>query len=275
MTAPALRRPTLTGLITWVAAGCLVVLLLALFGSVLVESLATDWRGGWWPDGLTTGWLRQAWAEDGVRTALGATLESAVAVVAVALLVGVPAGYALARRAFPGRSAVMVFLLLPVMLPPLTYATQLTALLYRIGLGGSLLGVVIANLVPAVPLVVLVIVPFVNRISTEVEAAARVLGAGRLRLFASVLAPLLRPGILAAAVLAFVRVLGSFELTFFISDEHSQTLVVALYGAAANPNGAAPPLIAAMAVYYMAVALVFLAVGLRFVDPVSMAARRR
>jgi putative spermidine/putrescine transport system permease protein len=269
------RPPTVTAVITWVAAGCFVLVLLALFGSVLIESVATDWRGGWWPDGFTTRWFGEAWTGNDVKTALGATLTSAVAVVAVALLVGVPAGYALARRGFPGRAAVMAFLLLPVMLPPLTYAVQLTALLYRVGLGGSLLGVVIANLVPTVPLVVLVVVPFVTRIPVEVEGAARVFGAGRLRLFTRVLVPLLRPGILAAAVLAFVRVLGSFELTFFISDEHSQTLVVSLYGAASNPNGAAPPLIAAMAVYYMAVAVVFLAVGLRFVDPTTVPANRR
>jgi putative spermidine/putrescine transport system permease protein len=262
----ALRKITVTSVITWAAAACFALVLVALVTSVVIESFATQWRGGWWPGGFTGSWYGQAW-RGGVSQALTATFQVAVVVVLIALVIGVPAGYALARRSFPGKSAVMLFLLLPVMLPPLTYAVQLSALIYRIGLGGTLTGVIIANLVPIVPLVVLVTVPFVERIAPETESAARVFGAGTFRLFLHVLVPLLRPGIAAAAILAMVRVLGAFELTFFISGPQSQTLVVALYGAASNPAGAAPPLIAAMSVFYMATAVVLLLIGLRFVSP--------
>ena len=64
------RTPTVTAAITWVATGCFVVLLLALFASVVIASFATSWRGGWWPAGFTTSWFGQAWNSYDIKTAL-------------------------------------------------------------------------------------------------------------------------------------------------------------------------------------------------------------
>jgi putative spermidine/putrescine transport system permease protein len=268
------ERPTLTAVITWVAAGCFVAVILGVLASVVVQSFATTWRGGWWPAGLTATWYGRAWSSTGMSQALANTAQAGVAVVVIALLAGVPAGYLLARRAFPGRSVVMLLMLLPIILPPMTYAVQLAALMYRVGLGGSMTAVVLVNLVPTLPLVVLIMVPFVEQISPEVENAARVFGANNLRLFSRVLVPLLLPGMLAAGILVLVRTLGAFELTFFVSAADTQTLVVALFGAISDPGGVPGPLTAAMAVTYMLVAVLGLAISLRFVTP-SQAIRQR
>jgi putative spermidine/putrescine transport system permease protein len=264
------ERPTLTAVITWVAAGCFVAVILGVLASVVVQSFATTWRGGWWPAGLTATWYGRAWSSTGMSQALANTAQAGIAVVVIALLAGVPAGYLLARRAFPGRSVVMLLMLLPIILPPMTYA----ALMYRVGLGGSMTAVVLVNLVPTLPLVVLIMVPFVEQISPEVENAARVFGANNLRLFSRVLIPLLLPGMLAAGILVLVRTLGAFELTFFVSAADTQTLVVALFGAISDPGGVPGPLTAAMAVTYMLVAVLGLAISLRFVTP-SQAIRQR
>jgi putative spermidine/putrescine transport system permease protein len=79
---------------------------------------------------------------------------------------------------------------------------------------------------------------------------------------------------LAAGILVLVRTLGAFELTFFVSAADTQTLVVALFGAISDPGGVPGPLTAAMAVTYMLVAVLGLAVSLRFVTP-SQAIRQR
>jgi putative spermidine/putrescine transport system permease protein len=271
---PRRERPTLTAVITWVAAGCFVAVILGVLASVLVQSFATTWRGGWWPDGLTASWYGRAWSSTGMSQALANTAQAGIAVVVIALLAGVPAGYLLARRAFPGRSLVMLLMLLPIILPPMTYAVQLAALMYRVGLGGSMTAVVLVNLVPTLPLVVLIMVPFVEQISPEVENAARVFGANNWRLFTRVLIPLLLPGMLAAGILVLVRTLGAFELTFFVSAADTQTLVVALFGAISDPGGVPISLTAAMAVTYMLVAVLGLAISLRFVTP-SQAIRQR
>ena len=95
-------------------------------------------------------------------------------------LIGVPAAYALARRDFPGKRLVMLLFLLPLLVPPITFGIPLATVLYRAGLAGSMSGVVLANLVPTVPFVILVMIPFIEQIDPKIEAAARVFGANTL-----------------------------------------------------------------------------------------------
>jgi putative spermidine/putrescine transport system permease protein len=273
-TRVARGRLTVTAVVTWSLAGVFAAALLAVLASVVVGALASTWGGTWLPDGLTLDWVRQAWATPGLASSIVVTFEVAGADVALALLIGVPAGYVLARKAFPGRSAVMAGVLLPAILPPLTYAVQLAALMYRIGIGGTLLSVVLVNLVPILPLVVLVSIPFVEQISPDVENAARVFGANNRRLFSRVLLPLLAPGVVAAGMLSLVRVLGSFELTFFVCSAKTQTLVVTIFGALSDPGGPPAALTAAMTVFYMAIAFVGLVISLRFTDPARALAER-
>ncbi|MEJ1978426.1 MAG: ABC transporter permease subunit [Acetobacteraceae bacterium] len=128
-----------------------------------------------------------------------------------------PAAYALARREFPGKKAVMLLFLLPLLIPPITFGIPLATVLYRVGVAGSMAGVVVANLVPTVPFVVLVMIPFIEQIDPKIEQAARVFGADTKRLFAYVLLPLLLPGVMAALLLVLVRTIAMFELTFLVA----------------------------------------------------------
>lgn len=271
--ASARRRPTVTAVLTWVVAGVFAATLLAVLASVIVTALGTSWGGSWLPAGWTLDWFHQAWDTPGLAQSIEVTFEVAIVDVLVALAIGVPAGYVLARKKFPGRNAILLFTLLPVILPSLTYAVQLAALMYRLGIGGTLLSVILVNLVPILPLVILITVPFVEQISPDVENAAKVFGANNLQLFGRVLVPLLTPGIVAAGVLSLVRVLGSFELTFFVSGAKTQTLVVTIFGALSDPGGPPAALTAAMTVFYMAIALLGLLVSLRFANPAQTLAR--
>jgi putative spermidine/putrescine transport system permease protein len=196
-------------------------------------------------------------------------------VVLLSGLIGVPAAYALARRNFPGKAFVTVLFLLPMMIPPITFGIPLATVLYQFDLGSTLSGVILANLVPAVPFVVLVMIPFIEQIDPRIEAAARVFGAGTGRLFVHVLVPLLTPGILAALLLVLVRTIAMFELTFFVAGPDSQTLVVALYYAVNAAGVRANQSIDAMAVIYMVTTLVWLLIALRFVDPTQIVTRAK
>jgi putative spermidine/putrescine transport system permease protein len=201
------------------------------------------------------------------------TVEVVLAVVAISLLVGVPAAYALARRNFHFKRAVLLLFVLPLLVPPMTYGIPLATVLYSLHLAGTINGVILANLVPAVPFVILVMTPFVEQIDPRLEAAARVLGAGTLRTFLHILVPLLAPGILAAGLLVLVRTIGMFELTFLTSGPDSQTLVVALYYTVFAAGVRAAQSIDAMAVIYMVTALIPLVIALRFVDPTQLVTR--
>src|SRR3954463_9393857 len=181
----------------WTLIGFFILNLLALIGTVLVSSFATRWLGTWLPVGWTPRWYSSAWDEFQLGDVLTVTFQIVFLVVFFSGLLGVPAAYALARREFPGKRLVMLLFLLPLLVPPITFGIPLATVLYQSGLAGSIAGVVIANLVPTVPFVILVMIPFIEQIDPRLETAARVFGADTPRLFVHVLLPLLLPGLAA------------------------------------------------------------------------------
>jgi putative spermidine/putrescine transport system permease protein len=157
--------------------------------------------------------------------------------------------------------------------PPITYGIPLATVMYQWHLAGSIVGVILANLIPALPFVILVMTPFIEQIDPNLESAARVFGARTGHIFIYVLAPLIVPGMLAAALLVLVRTVAMFELTFLTAGPDSQTLVVALYYAMFAPGVRTSQSVDAMAMVYMAVTLVWLLVALQFVNPTQLVSR--
>jgi putative spermidine/putrescine transport system permease protein len=117
--------------------------------------------------------------------------------------------------------------------------------------------------------------PFIEQIDPKIEAAARMCGARTRTVFTHVLAPLLVPGVLAAAILVLVRTVGMFELTFLTAGPSTQTLVVALYYSVSAAGIRAQQEVDAMAVVYTMSMLVLLVVALRFVNPTQLVTRTR
>jgi len=263
----------LWAILIWALVIFFVVNLLAMIATVVVNSFGTRWLGTWLPAGYTTRWYVSAWQEFQLDDILITTFQVVGAVVLISGLLGVPAAYALARREFPGKRFVILLFLLPLMIPPITFGIPLATVLYQAHFAGTIWGVILANLVPTVPFVVLVMIPFIEQIDPRIEAAARVFGAGTGKLFFHVLVPLLAPGILAALLLVLVRTIAMFELTFFTAGPNSQTLVVALYYAVYAAGVRAGQSIDAMAVIYMVTTLVWLLIALRFVDPTQIVTR--
>jgi putative spermidine/putrescine transport system permease protein len=259
--------------VVWAFIGFFVINLGAMIASVLTSSFATRWLGTWLPSAFTTRWYGSAWSEFQLTEVLTVTFQAVFLVVLFSALLGVPAAYALARRDFKAKRLIMLLFLLPLLIPPITFGIPLATVLYQTGFAGSLTGVVLANLVPTVPFVVLVMVPFVEQIDPRIEAAARVFGASTPQLFFRVLLPLLVPGILAALLLVLVRTIAMFELTFLVAGPTSQTLVVALYYAVFAAGVRAVQSIDAMAVIYMVTTLVWLIIALRFVNPTQLVGR--
>ena len=252
-----------------------VVNIALMVAAVATSSLARRWLGTWLPEGYTTQWYVAAWKEFQLDDVLWVTAEVVLAVVALSVAIGVPAAYALARKEFRGKQLVMLLFILPLIIPPITYGIPMATVMYQVGLAGTLPGVILANLVPALPFVILVMTPFIEQIDPTLERAARVFGAGTLRIFRHVLIPLLTPGILAASLLVLVRTIAMFELTFLTAGPDSQTLVVALYYAVFAAGVRAPQSVDAMAIVYMALTLVWLLIALRFVNPTQIVARAK
>lgn len=254
----------------WVLTGFFLLNLFALIAAVIVNSFGTHWFATWLPAGFTGRWYAMVWNEFQLPALLVVTAEVVAAVTLMAGLIGVPAAYAMARREFPGKRVALLLFLLPLLVPPFTYGIPLATVLYRAHLAGTIWGVILANLVPTVPFVILIMIPFIDQIDPRVEAAARVFGARTPRLFARILIPLFMPGILSALLLVLVRTIGMFELTFLTAGPNSQTLVVALYYAVFAAGVRPGQSIDAMAVVYMGATLIWLLVTLRFVSPTQI-----
>ncbi|WP_404292040.1 ABC transporter permease [Microvirga sp. RSM25] len=259
----------------WFLVGFFVINLFAMIATVVTSSFATRWLGTWLPVGFTTRWYSSAWSEFQLWDVLMVTFQVIAAVVFISGALGITAAYALARRDFPGKRLLVLLFLLPLLIPPITFGIPLATVLYQTGLAGTFWGVVAANLVPTVPFVILVMIPFIEQIDPKIEAAARVFGANTFKLFIHVLLPLLLPGILAALLLVLVRTIAMFELTFLVAGPTSQTLVVALYYAVFAAGVRAVQSIDAMAVVYMVTTLVWLIIALRFVNPTQIVTRAK
>ncbi len=172
--------------------------------------------------------------------------------VAVSLPVGVAAAWVLARLRFPGKHLLDGLVHLPLVLPPVVIGYLLLVLLGRNGVVGGWLhqmgivfafnwkGAALAAAVMAFPLLVRSVRLSLESVDQGLEAAARTLGAGPVRVFFTVTLPLMLPGIITGAILAFARSLGEFGATItFVSNirGQTQTLPLALYTLTQVPGG--------------------------------------
>ncbi|MEU4693569.1 ABC transporter permease subunit [Actinoplanes sp. NPDC023714] len=271
-----MKRSIVASPAAWLVWGAVIIFFIGLagvIGSVVVNSFGVRWFDSWLPEAWTTRWYGQAWDEFTLLPVLTVTLVVCLLVAGISVLVGVPAAYVLARRAFPGSRLLYLLFLLPILMPPITYGIPLATVLYKYGLAGHLSGVVLANLVPSIPFVILTMTPFIEQIDPAVERAARMCGARTRHVFLRILAPLLIPGILASCILVVVRTVGMFELTFLTAGPDSQTLVVALFYSMSAAGIRAQQSVDAMAVIYCLMMLTLLVVALRFVNPTQLVAR--
>ncbi|HEY2803116.1 MAG TPA: ABC transporter permease, partial [Actinomycetota bacterium] len=182
------------------------------------------------------------------------SIEVSLLAAAASVLVGVPLAYVLARGEWPGRSVVRALVLLPLVLPPVVGGIALLAALGRSGIVGRFLydagiqltfttaGAVVATTFVSIPLVVLAVEAGLRSVDVRLEQAASALGASRGFAFTNVLVPLLRPQIVAGAVLAWARALGEFGATITFAGNlagRTQTLPLAVYQARqVDPEGA-------------------------------------
>jgi len=165
----------------------------------------------------------------GVGASLGLTLSIAVATAVIATVISYPAGRALGRHRFPGRFAVLVLVLAPAVLPALAVALGLQGLFLRLGLTGTVSGVVLAHLIPALPYPTLVMTAAFAAFEPEFEHQARSLGARPLQVLAHVTLPAVAPALRVGAALAFLVSWSQYLLTLGIGAGKVQTLPLVLF----------------------------------------------
>lgn len=146
--------------------------------------------------------------------------------VLVGLLVGVPAGYGIARTR---ATKTAVLILIARMTPALSYLIPLFLMFQWIGLIGSIWALVITHLVITVPIIVWVMIGYFENIPTELDDAALVDGASAWQSFRLVALPLAKPGVVVAAILAFIFSWNNFVFSVVLGSKTTRTLPSAVY----------------------------------------------
>ena len=184
--------------------------------------------------------------------ALALTVQISVLATLVSVPPGVLAGYALARWSFPGKGLLNVLVHLPLVLPPVVTGFLLLLLLGSRGPVGGLLedlglvlafrwtGAALAAAVMGFPLMVRAIRLAVESVDPRLEQAGATLGASGPWVFATITLPLILPGVLTGAVLAFARAMGEFGATITFAASipgETTTLSTAIYAFLQAPGG--------------------------------------
>lgn len=198
--------------------GPFLLIFLASFGN---ESIMT-----FPPKGFSLRWFAKVFSVrmflDSFQTSLGVGILATF----TALLVGVPAAYALVRYRFPGRDLVELLLASPVVVPGLVMGFALLRFFILVGNYPLTLGLYLGHTVIILPYAVRVVSSSIRNLDPSIEEAAVSLGANRFRSFFLVVLPNIRAGVIAAFILAFITSFNNVPISLFLTGPGIATLPI-------------------------------------------------
>jgi multiple sugar transport system permease protein len=263
-------RVALYALLVFLFAGPLLALLVGAFSRVPDPT-----RLSLLPRGFTLDNFRAAFERDVLRYLLNSFI-----VVGGGLLlqigVSVSAAYALARKKFPGLRLVFLLILSTMMLPEEILAIPLSLVLadvpvIHVSLIGSLLGMIVP--VAAWAFSILVMTEFMKEVPVELEEAARIDGAGELRVFWSVILPLCRPALGVIGIFGFTMIWDQYMLPLLVAQDASQfTLPLALRTLRSDDQVGVGVLLAAALLALLPSVVAFLAMQRQFMKGLTSGA---
>jgi putative spermidine/putrescine transport system permease protein len=167
----------------------------------------------------------------------------------LSLILGFPAARVLGLRNFRGRQLVWLLFFVPTVIPPLAVGMGLNILYLRIGLAGTIAGVVLAHLVPTLPYTIFTLSSAFARFDENYEFQALALGASPWHIFFKVTLRMMAPSLVVAALFAFLISWSQYLLTLLIGGGQVITLPVLLFSAASGGN---PSTIATLSLLFIA-----------------------
>jgi putative spermidine/putrescine transport system permease protein len=180
------------------------------------------------PRGLTLRWYAHALSEDVFTTSALNSLWLATLATAIATPLALAAAYGLVRGRFRGRDAIQTLLLAPLVVPSLVIGLAILLAFSGMGVrdvGARLVG---AHVLITFPYMVRTILASLARLDPAMEEAARTLGASALRCFVLVTLPLVRPGVVAGMLFAFIVSFDNVSLSLFLTNARTNTLPIAI-----------------------------------------------
>jgi len=198
-------------------------------GVLIVFSFNTDRLNLFW-EGFTLRWYGVLFNDGRVALATRNTLSVAFTSTIVSTVIGTLAALALQRYAFRLKRLSEPLLYIPIVIPEVVMGIGLLSLYASLQLNLGLLTITLSHIAFSIPFVALVVRARLHGFDRTLEEAAMDLGANEWTTFRRVTLPLILPGVLSGAMLAFTLSLDDFIITFFTSGPGSTTLPLLVYG---------------------------------------------
>jgi putative spermidine/putrescine transport system permease protein len=186
------------------------------------------------PSGYTLRWFAHIFDQNNFVSGFVTSLQVGIAAMIGGLILGVPASVVLARHRFPGRETLNTLLVLPLVVPGIVAGTAIYVFQIEIELAtelpllGSLAGLVLAHIMITIPWTVRLLTASFAGFDRSIEEAALNLGATPVQAFLKATLPVIKPGIVAAALFSFVISFGNLEMTLFLIAPGQTTLPIAI-----------------------------------------------
>lgn len=206
--------------VTWV------VLFFLTVPALLMIPLSFGGGGGlrWPPTSFSLQWYEQMIASPVWMQAIGRSLVVATGAGILAMLIGTPAAFLLVRSSMRGKSAMLAFVLAPIIVPRMIIAVALFYFFSQIGIVGTAFGLILGHTVVAVPYVVLTMVAVLRNYDVRLDLAAASLGAGPIATLRHVTFPILVAGLLSSFLFAFATSFDELTIALFASGGLNATL---------------------------------------------------
>jgi multiple sugar transport system permease protein len=281
MAAPAADRRPRRRIDGWRWAGRIFLALMLLYTAVpMIWMLLTSIKSGfaamqfppqWWPNEPTLASYAQlldpknSVGQDFLRFFWNSLFVSTMTTIC-AVIVAVPAAYAFSRFSFPGRTFLFFSVLLRNMFPAVIFLVPLFILMRFLGLVNTHGALVLTYLTFGLPLAIWLLKGFYDNIPIQLEQAARIDGATRLRAFITIVLPLSTPGIIATAIYSFIGAWNEYIYAYTLLSKNDQlTLPVGIQRFFSENSTDFPGLMAASFMMSVPVVVLFLVLQRYFV----------
>ena len=180
-------------------------------------------------EGFTTRWYKELFDNKALIDALTNTLIVAIISTLISTIIGTISAYALHKYNFPFKKLINELIYIPVVIPEIVLGISLLCIYTLINLELGLFTLILAHICFSLPFVIINVRGVLENIDPNLEKAASDLGASKFKIFSKIIVPMLMPGILSGAQLAFTLSLDDVVISYFTSGPGSDTLPLYIF----------------------------------------------
>ena len=244
---------TLRGLSFYVIVACLV--LVVPIAILIILAFGDQSYLRFPPPSYSLRWFESFFGDPRWQRALWSSVVIAVIACIVATVLGFFAAYAFVRGGMRAKKLLLSFMLLPIIIPHVITAIGMYFMSGPLGLVGNVFWIGICHATIALPIVLLILLSSLQGVDVNLERAALSLGSSRFGVFTKVVVPIAFPGILSAALFAFLASFDELIISLFLAGVHSETLPVRIWN---SLHLQVEPVIAAVSAFLIGVTGVIL-----------------